>query len=46
MIIDLKLVTREFLYLADLFKAQTLYIYEPVEVVVVDEYKHFLLRPF
>ena len=45
-IIDLKVVTREFLSLADLSGAETLRVHEPAEVVVVGEYKHLMLRPF
>ena len=45
-IVDLEVVPREFLGLADLSGAQTLCLYEPTEVVVVGEYKHLMLRPF
>ena len=45
-IIDSKVVTREFLSPADLFRAQTLRVYELAEFVMVDEYKHVMLRPF
>ena len=44
MIINPEVVTREFLNSADLPGAQTLYIYEPAEVVVVGEYEHLMLR--
>ena len=37
-IIDPEVVTREFLSPVDLSGAQILYVYEPAEVVVVDEY--------
>ena len=46
MIVDLEVIAREFLGLADLPGAQTLCFHEPTEVVVVDEYKHLMLRPF
>ena len=45
-IIDLEVVTREFLSPVDFFRAQTLYIYKPTEVVLVDKYEHFMLRLF
>ena len=45
-IVDLEVVAREFLGLADLSGAQTLRLHEPVEVVVVSEYKHLMLGPF
>ena len=45
-IVDLKVITRELLSLADLFKAQTLSNYKLVEVVVVIEYKNLMLRLF
>ena len=45
-IIDLEVVTREFLGPADLSGAQTLHLHEPAEVVVVGEYEHLMLRPF
>ena len=41
-IVNLKVVTRKFLGLADLSGAQTLYVHKPVEVVVVGEYKHLM----
>ena len=44
--IDLKVVTREFLSPINLSGAQTFYVYELVEVIVVGEYKDFILRPF
>ena len=46
MIIDLKVVTKEFLSPVNLLKAQVFHIYKPVEVVVVGEYKHLMLRSF
>ena len=45
-IIDLKIVTNKFLSSTDLFGAQTLCVYKPMEVDVVDEYKYIMLRPF
>ena len=45
-IVDLEVIAREFLDLADLFGTQTLHLYEPTKVIVVGEYKHFMLRPF
>ena len=46
LIIDPELVTRELLGPANLFGAQILCVHEPAEVVVVDKYKHLMLRPF
>ena len=46
MIVDLKVVPREFLGPADLFGAQTLCLYEPTEVVMVRKYEHLMLRLF
>ena len=43
-IIDPEVVTKEFLSPANLSGAQTLCIHEMVEVVVIDEYKHLMLR--
>ena len=43
-IIDLELITREFLSPMDLLRAQTLSVYEFTEVVVVGKYKHLMLR--
>ena len=45
-IVDSKIVAREFLDLADLFGAQTHYVYETVKIVVVGEYKHLMLKVF
>ena len=45
-IVDLQVVAREFLGPADLSRAQTLYLHELMEVVVVGEYEHLMLRPF
>ena len=45
-IVDSKVVTRELLGPADLFGAQTLRVYELVEVVVVGKYEHLMLRAF
>ena len=38
MIIDPEVVTREFLSLLDLSRAQTLHVHEAMEVVMIDEY--------
>ena len=46
MIVNLKVVTRELFGPAKLPGAQTLYVHEPTEVIVVSEYKHLMLRPF
>ena len=43
-IIDLEMVTKEFLGLANLPRDQTLYVYEPAEVVVVGKYEDFMSR--
>ena len=43
-IIDLEVITREFLNLADLFGVQILYVYEMAEVVVDDKYKQLMLK--
>ena len=45
-VINPKVVTREFLSLADLFQAQTLCVYELAEVVMIGEYQHLILRLF
>ena len=45
-IINLKMVIREFLSPTDLSGAQTLCIHELLEVVVVVEYEHLMLKPF
>ena len=45
-IVDLEVVARKFLGLADLSQAQTLRLHEPAEVVVVGEYEHLMLRSF
>ena len=45
-IVNLEVIAREFLGPADLSEAQTLCLHELVEVVVVDEYKDLMLRPF
>ena len=42
--IDLEVVTKEFLGLADLPKAQILCVYEPEEVVVVVKREDFMSR--
>ena len=41
---NLEIVTREFLDSADLFRAETLRVHEPAEVVVVGEYKYLMLK--
>ena len=46
MIIDLEVVTKEFLSPADLSEAQTLCLHKPMEVVVVNKYKYLILRAF
>ena len=43
-IVDLEVVTREFLGLADLSEAQTLQIYKPAEVIMVDKYEDIILK--
>ena len=40
------MVMKEFLSLADLFGAQTLYVHKPAEFVIVGEYKDLMLRSF
>ena len=45
-IIDSKIVTKKFLGQADLSRAQTLYIHELAEVIVVCKYEHLILRLF
>ena len=44
-IINLEVVTREFLGPANLTRAQTFRVYKPAEVVVLGEYEHLILRP-
>lgn len=46
MVIDSEVVLRKLLSLADVFGAQTFYVYELSEVVVVGEHKNFILRAF
>ena len=46
MIINLEVVVRELLGPTDFSGAQALYLYKPSEVVVVDENKYLMLRPF
>ena len=43
-IIDLKMVTEKFLSLTDLFRAETLCIYKPLEVIIVDKHENFMLK--
>ena len=45
-IINLEVVMRKLLGLADLSWAQTHCIHKPVEVVMVGEYKHLMLKFF
>ena len=45
-IVDLEVMVREFLGPTNLSRAQALCFYEPLEVVVVGEYKHLIVRPF
>ena len=44
-IIDLEVVTREFLGPSDLSKAQTLCFHESAKVVIIGKYKYLILRP-
>ena len=46
MIIDSKVVTRDFLSLADIFKAQTLHIHKLAKVIIIGEYKNLVLASF
>ena len=43
-IIDLEIITKEFLGPADLFRAQTLHIHELSEVVIVGKYEDFMSK--
>ena len=43
-IVDLEVVTRQFLSLADLFGAQILRIHELLEVVMVGKHKNFMSK--
>ena len=45
-IIDLEVVTREFLSPANLSGAQTLRIHKPAEVVVIGKHEDFMLKAF
>ena len=45
-IIDLKVIRKEFLSLVDLSGAQTLHVYELTEVIMVGKYKHLMLAAF
>ncbi len=45
-IIDLEVVLREFLGLVDLIKAQTLYIYELKEVIIVNKDEDLVFATF
>ena len=41
---DLEVVTKEFLSLADWCKAQTFHVHQFLEVVMVDKHEDFMLR--
>ena len=43
-VIDSKVVTRKFLSSTDLSRAQTLYVNELLEIVMVGKYEDFMLR--
>ena len=43
---NLEVVARELLGPADLSGAQAFRLYELTDVIVVDDYKHLMLRPF
>ena len=45
-VINLEVLTRKFLNLANLSGAQTLCVHEPAKIVVISKYKHLMLRPF
>ena len=45
-IIDSEVVSREFLDPTYLSRAQTLFVHEPLKVVVVGKHENFMLRPF
>ena len=42
----MKIVTRELLDLADLIRAQTLCVYELLEVIMISEYKELVFATF
>ena len=43
-IVELEVITREFLGPADLFEAQTLCVYKLSEIVIIGKHKDFILR--
>lgn len=45
-IIDLKIILREFLNQTDLFGIQTFYIYESSKFIMIDQYENFMLKIF
>ena len=45
-IIHLKVITKKFLGLIDLSRAQTLHIHKSSEVIVVGKHENFMLRVF
>ena len=45
-VIDLEIVTRKFLSLADLSRAQTLHLHELFEFVMFSKHKDFMLGAF
>ena len=45
-IIDLKVVSKEFLGLTDLSRAQTLNIYKSLKVFIVEKHENFMLKAF
>ena len=45
-IVDLEMILRKLLGLADLFRAQTLYIYKAIKIVLICEDKHFIYAIF
>ena len=45
-IVNLEVVARELLGLVDLSGAQALCLHKLTEDIVIDEYKHLMLRPF
>lgn len=46
MVVNLKIISKELLGLSDLSRAQAFYISKPIEIVVVHEYKNFVLKIF
>ena len=45
-IVDLEVVAKELLGPTNLFRAQTLCVHEPAEVIMVSEYEHLMLGAF